>query len=93
MNQIERQEYLINYLLEENSMLGGITVPSDSSAQKELLKTLFAPWDRRDERGGGGGLEQTKNGLAELDEPKRITEGRRPKGLKSIRREKDNQRE
>lgn len=42
MNQIERQEYLINYLLEENSMLGGITVPSDSSAQKELLKTLFA---------------------------------------------------
>lgn len=42
MKQIERQEYLINCLLEENSMLGGITIPSDSKSQKELLKTLFA---------------------------------------------------
>ncbi len=42
MKQKERREYLINGLIEENPMLGGLTVPQDEEQQKELLKTLIA---------------------------------------------------
>ena len=42
MKQNERRLYLINCLLEENSMLGGITIPSNENAQEDLLRTLFA---------------------------------------------------
>ena len=42
MQQKERLTYLVNYLLDENKMLGGMTIPEDEKMQKELLKTLIA---------------------------------------------------
>ncbi len=41
MNQNERRQYLIRYLLAEDPQYSGIAIPENTSAQKQLLRALF----------------------------------------------------
>jgi len=41
MNQSERREYLIHYLLTEHAEYDGVEIPKDAAGQKTLLRALF----------------------------------------------------